>query len=315
MVWPVGEALVVDSAPREKRSRAISIYIFLTNIGIVAGPIIGGGILYFSEKVLNLSELTSIKTPFYFTSAIAFIGAFIGLFFLRDMLPPIKDKKKMVLEEKKAIKLLRPIIRRSLYMLYANSFFEGISWSLGSVVMFFFMQRNYGMSAMVFSVLFGVAQGLGLILVVPSGVLSDRTKKKPFIVWGSIGSRISTIIMSFTPSFPFGKWLAMIFYSGKDMGRQVAMPATRSLQADLVPEKIRGKLIGTIQAWSNIGAVLGPIVGGFIWDITNGRVYDIMIMDLPGDTIAFLLSAFMGIIAALLVQRYVFEPPKGETIG
>ncbi|MGA1793079.1 MAG: MFS transporter [Thermoplasmatota archaeon] len=315
MVWPVGEALVVDSAPREKRSRAISIYIFLTNIGIVAGPIIGGGILYLSEEVLHLSELTSIKTPFYFTSAIAFIGAFIGLFFLRDVLPPIKDKKEMLREERKAVKLLRPVIQRSLYMLYANSFFEGISWSLGSVVMFFFMQRNFGMSAMVFSVLFGVAQGMGLILVVPSGVLSDSTRKKPFVVWGSLGSRISTLIMSFTPAFPFGKWLAMVFYSGKDMGRQIAMPATRSLQADLVPEKIRGRLIGTIQAWSNIGAVMGPIAGGLIWDITNGRMYDLVIMDLPGDTIAFLLSALMGIVAALLVHRYVYEPPKGKSIG
>jgi DHA1 family multidrug resistance protein-like MFS transporter len=315
MVWPVGEALVVDSAPKEKRSRAISIYIFLTNIGIVAGPLIGAGILHLSKNVLEMSELTSIRTPFYFTSAIAFIGALIGLLFLKDILPPIKDKKKMIAEEKKALKLIRPIIRRSLYVLYTNSFFEGASWSLGSVVMFFFMQRNFGMDAIVFSALFGIAQGLGLLLVVPSGVLSDKNKKKPFVVWGSIGGRISTIIMSFTPAFPLGKWLAMIFYSGKDMGRQVAMPATRSLQADLVPEKIRGRLIGTIQAYSNIGAVLGPIAGGYIWDITNGRVFDIGFMNFPGDTIAFLLSASMGIFAALLVQRYVYEPPKGKTIG
>jgi MFS family permease len=315
MVWPVGEALVVDSAPKEKRSRAISVYIFLTNIGIVAGPLIGAGILSFSKHVLKLSELTTIRTPFYFTSAIAFAGAVVGLIFLRDILPPIKDRSKMVKEEKKALKLIRPIIRRSLYILYSNSFFEGLSWSLGSVVMFFFMQRNYGMDEIVFSALFGIAQGLGLVLVVPSGVLSDRTKKKPFVVWGSLGSRISTLIMAFTPAFPLGKWLAMVFYSGKDMGRQVAMPATRALQADLVPEKIRGKLIGTIQAWSNVGAVLGPIAGGFIWDITNGRFYDIGFMNLPGDTIAFLLSAFMGIIAALLVQRYVYEPPKGRSIG
>lgn len=310
MVWPVGEALVVDSAPPSKRSRAISVYIFLTNIGIVAGPLLGGAILFLSRDLMGWSMLTSYKVPFYFTSGVSLLGFLFGLFFLKDVLRPVWNREQMREKEKKAHLNISPRVRRSLNMLYINSFTEGFSWSMGSVLMVFFMALNFGMDAMEFSILFGISQGVGLLLVIPSGVMSDRNKKKPFVVFGSLWSRLSTIIMSVSPLLPFGLPVALVTFAGKDVGRQVAQPATRALQADLVPVRIRGKLIGTIQAISNIGAVVGPIIGGFIWDITKNRTFDIFVMDLPGYSIPFLLSASMGIIGALLVLRYVHEPKR-----
>ncbi len=315
MVWPVGEALVVDSAPPSKRSRAISIYIFLTNLGIVAGPLLGGTVILIAEYGLGWSSIDSIKAPFYFTSLISLAGAVIGILYLRDILPPIKDRIERERREKIALKKLKPRIKRSLFLLYTNSVFEGFSWSLGSLVMYYFMRNNFGVEEVAFSILFGVSQGLALVFVYPSGVMSDRTRKKPFVVYGSIGTRIATLILAFTPLMPFGKWLAFMTYAGKDAGRQIAMPATRALQADLTPERIRGRIIGTIQALSNVGAVVGPIMGGLIWDLTNGRKYDIGILDLPGDSIPFIISAFLGIIPAYLVLRWVWEPPKGRTVG
>ena len=264
MVWPVGEALVVDSAPPSKRSRAISFYIFFSNSGFVAGPLLSGAVLFWSQEILGMGLLQSYRTPFYFTSAISLIGAIIGLLFLQDVLKPARDRKRMKLFEIQAAKSLKKSVRRSLNVLYVNSLFEGLSWSMASVVMVFFMARNFGMSARTFSILFGSAQGLALVFVLLSGVLSDRYRKKPFIVYGSLGSRLSTIIMSFSPLFPLGRIIAIVTFAAKDMGRQIAMPATRSLQADLVPGRIRGKLIGTIQAFSNVGAVIGPIFGGLV---------------------------------------------------
>ena len=307
MVWPVGEALVVDSAPPSKRSRAISFYIFFSNSGFVAGPLLSGAVLFWSQEILGMGLLQSYRTPFYFTSAISLIGAIIGLLFLQDVLKPARDRKRMKLFEIQAAKSLKKSVRRSLNVLYVNSLFEGLSWSMASVVMVFFMARNFGMSARTFSILFGSAQGLALVFVLLSGVLSDRYRKKPFIVYGSLGSRLSTIIMSFSPLFPLGRIIAIVTFAAKDMGRQIAMPATRSLQADLVPGRIRGKLIGTIQAFSNVGAVIGPIFGGLVWDLTKGRIFEFHTLHLPGDSVPFLISAVLGITGALLVKRYVVE--------
>ncbi|MBN1390570.1 MAG: MFS transporter [Candidatus Thermoplasmatota archaeon] len=315
MVWPVGEALVIDSAPPEKRSKAISIYMIISNIGFIAGPFIGSGIQYFAIYSLHTSELASVRMPFYFTCAISLIGAVVGSIMLMDALPPLKDQLKRKLEVKKALAKLKPHIKRSLYFLYSNSFFEGFSWSLGSVVMYLFMDQAFDMPNEVFSILFGLSQAIGLIFVFPSGVLSDRSRKKPFVVYGSLVSKLSTIIMALTPIIPMGYWLSWVFFAGKDAGRQIASPATRSLQADLSPVRIRGRLIATIQSYSNAGSLIGSLAGGLIWDHTHDRYYSIILMDLPGYTVPFFFSAIMGTIAALLVLRYVHEPPKGRTIG
>ncbi|MGA1866176.1 MAG: MFS transporter [Thermoplasmatota archaeon] len=315
MVWPVGEALVVDSSPREKRSRAISIYMIISNIGFIAGPFIGSGIQFMARYGLHMSELGSVRMPFYFTSIISLVGAVIGLIMLRDALPVLKDLRVRHQEMQRSLRRLRPRIKRSLYFLYSNSLFEGLSWSLGSAVMFLFMDEVFNMPNEVFSILFGLSQAVGLVFVLPSGVLSDRSRKKPFVVYGSLTSKLSTIIMSLTPLMPLGYLLAWLFFAGKDTGRQIATLATRSLQADLSPVRIRGRLIATIQAYSNVGALIGALAGGFIWDHTHDRYFDLAFMDLPGYTVPFLFSALMGTIAALLVLRYVHEPAKGREVG
>ena len=315
MVWPVGEALVVDSAPSEKRTRALSLYIILSSIGFIIGPILSGGVMFGVDNLFDIGNVAKFRIPFYFTSGIALIGAIFGVIYLKDVLPEIKDKVERELEIKKALSQMVPRVKRSLYALYTNSFFEGLSWSLGGIVMALFMLQVFEMSADAFAVLFGVAQGLGLGFVYISGVRSDKTKKKPFVVFGSLGSKIATIFLSFTPLIPGGIWLAFGAYSAKDTGRQLAAPATRSLQADLAPVRIRGRLIATIQAYSNVGAMIGGLAGGLIWDYTHDREFSICIGNLPGYTIPFLLSASLGIIAAIIVWIFVYEPPKDETIG
>ena len=312
MVWPVGEALVVDSAPPSKMSRSISVYMFLTNIGIVAGPLVGGIILFISQDVAGFSELTAMRTPFYFTSTIAFVAAFFGLIFLKDKLTVVKDLKMQKDKEDRASKGIGKKIRISLNMLYANSFFEGFSWSLGSVVLFFFMEQNFGIGARDFSILFGAGMGIGLLFVLPTGYLTEGPHKKPVIVHSSVWGRYSTIVLSLSPLLPFGRMISILTFVGKDIGRQVSLPATRALQAEIVPTRIRGRLIATIQAISNIGATIGPILGGLIWDLTHERDYSLVFMDLPGYSIPFLISSFFGILAALLVQRFVHEPKRKE---
>lgn len=313
MVWPVGEALVVDSAPPTKRSSAISTYILLSNIGFVAGPLIGASILFVAREWIGLSDLATIRTPFYFTSALAFIAAIFGVFFLENKLrlKKIEEQRK---REKEAYASLTKRTKLSLKMLYTNSFFEGFSWSMAAGVMALFMEYNFGMDYIEFSILFGMALGLSLVVVKITGGLPDRYGRKPFIVQSSIWGRIATIVMSFSPLFPLGQVLAIVTYALKDMGRMIAQPATRALQADLVPTRVRGRMIATIQAISNVGATIGPVLGGIIWDLSKKRTFDLLILDLPGYSVPFLLSSIAGIIAALLVHRFVHEPRKKKPV-
>ena len=314
MVWPVGEALVVDSVPASKRGRSISTYMLVSQLGFVAGPLIGGGLLFWTQDVLGMSELQSYRVPFYFTSAFSLIAAVVGLIFLRDVLVRKKEEVRKR-DEERAIRSIRPITRRSLNVLYVNSLMNGLSFSLASVVMVFYMKENFGMNARDYSLLFGLSQAVCLSVVFPVGVLADRYLRKPFIVGGSLVSRVLIVLLSLSSLIPFGNWVAMVSFTLKEMGMQSSIATTRTLQADLVPRAIRGKLIGTIQSFSNIGATVGPIIGGLVWDFGKGRDFDWGWFMIPGDSLPFLISAFLGVVAAFLVLRYVYEPPKGHRSG
>jgi len=241
MVWPVGEALVVDSVPAMERSKAISKYILLTNLGAVVGPFAGGGLLYLSQEVWGWDTLASYRLPFYFTSVIALAGAVFGLFLLKDMIKPKGSMREQASAERLVMDSIPARVRRSLTILYVNYFFEGIVMAMGAVVMVLFMEENFGV---------------------------------------------------------------------KDMGLYVANPATRALQADLAPVKVRGRLLGTIQSYMNYGGFVGPLVGGLMWDLFHTRVYDLPGIPLHGDSLPLILASVLGLVPAYLILRYVWEPKR-----
>lgn len=314
MVWPAGEALIVDSAPPERRGRAISIYMLFTNAGIVAGPLLGGAVLYYTQEVLGLGLLGSYRVPFYFTSAISLAGAFLGLFLLRNVLSSV-DVKGRRTEERKAMASMKGRLRRSLDILYVNSFVEGFSFSMVGVVMVFFMTAQFGLLARDFSILVGAAQGLAMGVIVLTGILADRYGRKPVMVAGSLFSSLSTLALSSTPLLPWGKGIALVTYTLREMGIQSAAPAMRALQADLVPEAVRGRLIGTLHQFNNLGAVIGPVLGGLMWDMFEGKVFILADTELPADVLPFLLSAVLLALAAIMVFAFVHEPKRPEISG
>ncbi len=313
MVWPAGEALVVDSAPEEKRGRAISIYMIFTNAGVVAGPLLGGAVLYYTQEVHHLDLLASYRVPFYFTSAISLAGAFMGLFFLKNVLPQgsVKERRS---GEKEAMATIKGRLRRSLDVLYVNSFIEGFSFSMVGVVMVFFMTVHFGLMARDFSILVGAAQALGLGMIFLTGMVADRYGRKPVMVSGSLFSALFTLVLSATPLLLWGKIIALGSYTLREMGIQSAAPAMRALQADLVPQKVRGRLIGTLHQFNNLGGVVGPVLGGFFWDLLDGRVMMFWGHELPADTFPFILSAVLLALAAVMVFLLVHEPTRGERL-
>src|SRR5512136_136772 len=75
MVWPVSEALIIDSTPSHMRGRAMGKVVMMSNLGMVVGPFVGGGLFGLAD-LLGFSLGASYRFPFYFT-AIAALIAFV----------------------------------------------------------------------------------------------------------------------------------------------------------------------------------------------------------------------------------------------
>jgi MFS family permease len=81
----------------------------------------------------------------------------------------------------------------------------------------------------------------------------------------------------------------------------------RAIQADIVPWGLRGKLFGTIQAFFNAGATIGPLVGGVIYAYFSLLTFNLGFAIVEGFMVPFWLAAGLGLIGAFLVWKYIEE--------
>lgn len=306
MVWPVSEALVIDSCAPNKRGTSLGKIVMASNLGMVIGPFIGGALFLVASEYIGLSETNSFKFPFYFTGIVSLIGGVLVWIHVTDAKSPVTERRRLSFR-----KLLKPdgmdrVGIRNLRILYANAMMEGFAWSsIGPLMAYFLPAKFEYLTVSEVSMIVGVAMGLGALVAYPSGRLSDRLGRKLLFVLGGYLSFIGTMMI------PFGMvlWVTVLFLAMRSMAWQVSSPALRALQADTVPENVRGRLIGMLESMSNFGSVLGAPIGGVLLD----RYYGLD-LGLPapfdGTMIPFLISGGLGLATVTLVLVFVHERKK-----
>jgi len=308
MVWPVSEALVVDSSPVNMRGASMGKIVMAANLGMVIGPFVGGGLFGLAYYTLGLSLDQSYKFPFYFTAVLAFAAGLLVWRNVTDAVAPRESKQRMSIRQ-----LIKPdgVDKRgirNLNTLYANATMEGFALSsIGPMMILFLVFRFPQLDASSIPIIIGVAMGLGALIAYPSGRWADRFGKKKLFVIGGYISFVGTIII------PFGWTLAVVvlFLAMRSMAFQMASPALRALQADVVPENIRGRLIGMLESMANIGAVLGAPVGGLLWDYFHGTGLGLP-SPIDGTMVPFVISGMLGIVTITLVLLLVSDKAQTE---
>jgi DHA1 family multidrug resistance protein-like MFS transporter len=301
MVWPVSEALIIDSCPPTSRGASLGKVVMISNLGMVIGPFVGGGLYFFANEYLGFDEANSIRFPFYFTAAISLVGVILVWKNVTDARAPEKTRERVTLA-----KLLKPEGMdgqglTNLRVLYSNSFMEGFAFSAVGPLMAFYLPERFGIEADLTAIIVGIAMGVGALIAYPSGRLSDRMGRKKLYIAGSLMAYLGVILIPFASAL----WIVVIFMSMRSMAFQVASPALRALQADIVPENVRGRLIGMLESMSNFGSAAGAIVGGYLL----GEYFDVD-LGLPvinGTFIQFFVAGGLGLFTVSLVMLLVKE--------
>ena len=116
------------------------------------------------------------------------------------------------------------------------------------------------------------------------GGLSDRFGRTPLMAIGLIGAGIVSLLMpSMTSLFMLsGLWLL------EAIGFSAASPAEGALVADMTGKNVRGTGYGLYTFASGLGFILGPLLGGWLYDSA-------------GHAVPFYVNGFTLFIGALLV--------------
>lgn len=297
-VWPVSEALIIDSVPQARRSRSISIFVIFTNIGMVSGPVTGGMISQIGVSFYGMGLFESYKLPFYFTGVLSFLCVALVFVGAKNVITTGEEHRKNA----KDIEIPSDH-RKMLNVLYINTFMLGMGMGLAASIAALYANSVLGLSAFYISIIFTIASGTGIAVSYPVSRLADRHSKKRIIVNASIAKSAFMLMIPFAPD-PVSYGSCMV---ARNAGMQAADPPMRGLQADLIPAELRGKLVGYMHAYNNIGAVVGPIIGGLIYDLSGNAVLHFLFFTMFMKGMPFLIAVVLSFMAVALLIIYIDE--------
>ncbi|WP_159449264.1 MFS transporter [Demequina sp. NBRC 110051] len=229
-------ALAADTLPREKLASGMGIFA----TGTAAAMILGAPI------VLKIQEATNYRVAFLVAFAILVVGA---LAVTRIKIKPFPKKKfRISVKGFIAPEALPPAFMQLLFMLAWSSVFAflivfGQEQGLGSNVGFF--NTAYGLAVFAAAPLGGrLVDRFGYLMMIPMLVFMA----------------IALWLISYSTSMPM-LLTAAVFGA---FGYGAAGPVVRSMAMGVVPKSRRGSASSTLYLASDIGQLVGPVVGGLI---------------------------------------------------
>ena len=309
MVWPVAEALIMDSVSWGKRGRIMGIYMTTTNLGFIIGPAFGALVYKIIVNCFRPSLLDSFRLPFYVLMFMSLISTVITLFIV-DTIPHAERRvpRRGPLNPVKTISVeLSDKLRRSISVLYLMGLANGFAMGFVAPISSLFIAHYITSDPVILGSLATMAGMLGLAASYPAGRLSDIIGRKKIVVVGQLSTRFLTFYL------PFVRKVDELFivYVTRSIAFNVMSPAFRALQADLVPQRLRGKIFGNVQALFNFGAAFAPLGGYLYWKLSEWSI-EFLNYTLPGVALIFWISAIIGFMTTIMFILWVYEPEKTE---
>jgi len=277
------DAMIADTVRVEQRGIAFGFHRAMDHAGAVVGPL--GGYLLVILFVANAKSPTIAEFSKIFLAASipALIAVLVAIFFMREspqQAPHGSEIKKL------SLRGFDSNFKRFLLVLAL------FTLSNSSDSFLILRAMDSGVSIAVIPLLWAAHHGMKVLSSLFGGDLSDRLGRKRLIVAGWI------LYAAVYAGFAFAThqaslWILFLVY-GIYFG--LAEGAEKALVADLVRPEQRGTAYGLYNLAFGITVFPASLLMGMIWDW-------------KGPAVAFLVSAFMGATAALLLLIFVKPHP------
>jgi MFS family permease len=246
LMWPPTQIMVAEQAEKGYRTRALSLYQITGRLGALISRAILSLILLITTEI-GLSEFGSFKVVFFVAAIILFVG------FIEVLLIP--ERKRVKTEKRKG---------KPPYSIFLLGFIFGAMLGLAPISLVYF-NEHYNITLLGIAVLLLCLDIITMFVLFGTSHLTDRigVKKSLWII--TVPCFITALSLPFI-SFFMG---FVVLYFIMRMALSSFMPISRAYATSIDTEI--GFNIGTLNMMTNLGAVVGPIAGGFIYDSLPGE--------------------------------------------
>jgi len=290
---PARSALIAESLSDENRATGFGAYSMASYLFIVAAYPFGG---YIQDK-MGVVE----------ASHLGFIASFLV------MAPMLILQWRYIVETRGEASLSRLGVRESLGKLRGapreiwklilvavlSSFGFQVFWSFVVV----YCTEVLGMTKMQWSIASIIANFVGALFMMPSGFLSDRARRKPYIILSQ--ALVSFASLGFVLSTGFQSLIVtrLIGGIGEGLGGNVmgsmGGPIWNALVNEVAPADFRGSILGMMGTLTGFICTPAPMLGGYLYEAFSPQT-------------PFYASFALGITGCLIFTLFVKESPREE---
>lgn len=273
-------AYIADISTDENRSKNFGMIGAAFGIGFIIGPVIGGLLGQFGERV-----------PFYAAAFLCFLNFLYGYFILPESLD--KENRRAfnwkkanpvgaLLNLKKYPNIIGLVF--AIFLVYIGSHAVHSNWSYFTMYQFKWDEKMVGLSLGMIGLMVGIVQG-GLIRWVNPKIGNHKS-----ILYGLALYTFGMFLFAIANQ----SWMMFVFLIPYCLGG-IAGPALQSVISSQVPANEQGEIQGTLTSIMSATSIIGPpLMTGVFYTFTHQNSYFIF----PGAP--FVLGGFLMLLSTLV---------------
>ena len=247
LIWPVAQTMVAENAAVKYKTRALSVYQITGRIGaLLSRLLLGLGLLITSQ--LGFSEIGSFRIMFLLAALVILVGL-IEVFLL-----PHHEKRK---REKS--------VRRKSRSIFVLGFVFGALLALTPISLIY-INEQYNVSPLEIAALWLILDVITMFVMYAVSHLTDHIGFKKVLAIITIPCLLIALLLPFVSAF----LVFVVLYFILRPAISSFLPVSRAYATGM--NKEIGSNIGTLNMVTNLGAVVGPIVGGYFYDTMSGNL-------------------------------------------
>jgi len=258
-------AYISDITSTKERSKGMALIGVAFGLGFVIGPAIGGGLIHLAKQ-FSSDPLSGSTAAALFVGLLCF-GTFAFAYFkLPESLPPEKRAHTFKKSENRMVRILNKFKLEKLRSLLSLFFLAGLSMSTIEATLVFFVGQLYGWGPD--KVSYGFVY-IGVIIIFTQGYLVRKLIPKlgerrllliglTLFSLGALGIALSESLVSLT--------VAITLFS---VGNGFINPSILGSISLVSAETEQGENLGVAQSLASLGRILGPLLGGTLYDVIS----------------------------------------------